>query len=168
MSSYLSRLKQMENEKFSACTPDIQPSKPSKAPFEPFEGSYLGDISQNYFVNEDEQTVAKVATVAVANPWEGETEEAANDSRQQRVEDMLESNPELKYAVVVDDTNTDPVTVTVGIRKIAGFDLEIPRKNYDGLALLQVIEQHAEETGNTYASTEGRKRSLLPDDGSTE
>jgi len=101
--------------------------------------------------------VAEVATVAVANPWEGEIEEAANDSRQQRVEDMLISNPELKYAVVVDDANTDPVSVTVGIRKIAVFDLEIPRKNYDGMALLQVIEQYAEEAGNTHASTEGRK-----------
>jgi hypothetical protein len=147
MSSYLSRLKQMENEKFSACAPDIQPSKPSKAPFEPFEGSSQEDISKNFFENEGEQTVAKVAPVAVANPWEGEIEEAANDTRQQRVEDMLTANPELKYAVVVDDTNTDPVTVTVGIRKIAVFDLEIPQKNYDGLSLLQVIEQYAEESG---------------------
>lgn len=92
------------------------------------------------------EEVAKVATVAVAKPWEGEIEEAANDTRQQRVEDMLTSNPELKYAVVVDDATTDPVTVTVGIRKIAVFNLEIPRKNYDGLALLQVIEQYTTET----------------------
>jgi hypothetical protein len=147
MSSYLSRLKQMENEKFSACAPDIQPSKPSKAPFEPFEGSSQEDISKNLFVNEGEQTVARVATVSVANPGEGETEEAANDTRQQRVEEMLTANPELKYAVVVDDTNADPVTVTVGIRKIAVFDLEIPRQSYNGMALLQIIEQYAEESG---------------------
>jgi hypothetical protein len=94
----------------------------------------------------NEQTVARVATVSVANPWEGEIEEAANDTRQQRVEEMLISNPKLKYAVVVDDANTDPVTVTIGIRKIAVFDLEIPLKNYDGLALLQVIEQYSTET----------------------
>jgi hypothetical protein len=146
MSSYLSRLKQMENEKFSTCTPDIQPSKPSKAPFEPFEGTSQGDISENLFVNEGERTVAKVAAVAVANPWEGEIEEAADDTRQERVEDMLTNNPELKYAVLVDDATTDPVTVTVGIRRIAVFNLEIPRKNYDGLALLQVIEQYTTET----------------------
>jgi hypothetical protein len=146
MSSYLSRLKQMENEKFSAYMPDTQPSKPSKAPFEPFEGSSQGDISKNFFENEGGQT-AKVATVAVANPWDGEIEEAANDTRQERVEEMLSANPELKYAVLVDDATTDPVTVTVGIRKIAVFDLEIPQKNYHGLSLLQVIEQYAEESG---------------------
>jgi hypothetical protein len=116
---------------------------------------------------EKESNVARVATVSVANPWEGEIEEAANDTRQQRVEEMLTANPELKYAVLVDDATTDPVIVTVGIRGLAVFDLEIPHAHYDGLALLQILEERSlqETTGaNTQASTEGKERSLgLPD-----
>jgi hypothetical protein len=94
---------------------------------------------------EKELNVATVATVSVANPWEGEIEEAANDTRQQRVEGMFAGNPELKYAVLVDDATTDPVLVTVGVRRIAIFNLEIPRAYYDGVALIELIEQHTTE-----------------------
>lgn len=96
--------------------------------------------------------VAKVATVAVANSWEGETKGPPEDARHQRVEEMLASNPTLKYAVLMDDATTNPVLVTVGIRGLATFDMEIPKANYDGLALLQILEEHStEETtpGNT-------------------
>jgi hypothetical protein len=113
------------------------------------------------------EEVAKVATVAVANPWEGEIEEAANDTRQQRVEDMLANNPELKYAVLVEDATTDPVIVTVGIRGLAVFNLEIPHAHYDGLALLQILEEHSsQETtgGDTQGSTGGKERSTEPPD----
>ena len=39
MSAYLARLKRIEEEKNSHYAPDTVPSKPSKAPFEPFEGT---------------------------------------------------------------------------------------------------------------------------------
>lgn len=39
MSAYLARLKQFENEKNSHYVPDSEPSKPTKAPFDPFEGT---------------------------------------------------------------------------------------------------------------------------------
>lgn len=113
------------------------------------------------------EEVAKVATVAVANPWEGETEEAANDNRQERVEGMLAINPELKYAVLVDNSDADPVIVTIGIRGLAIFDMEIPPAHYDGLALLQIIEEHSmqeTEGGNTQASTDAKESILsLPE-----
>lgn len=87
-----------------------------------------------------------VATVSVANPWEGETVQAANDARQQRVEEMLASNPALKYALLVDDATSDPVLVTIGIRGLATFDMEIPNAHYDGIALLEVLDQHSTDT----------------------
>ena len=46
MSAYLARLKQIESEKISAYTPESVPSKPSKAPFEPFEGTCLAHIKE--------------------------------------------------------------------------------------------------------------------------
>lgn len=162
MSAYLARLKQIDNEKYSAYIPEIEPSKPSKAPFEPFEGNAPGDISKNIFVTEEDGAVADVATVSVANPWRDETEELKQDTRHQRVLEMLSNNPTLKYAVLVDDATTNPITVTVGIRGLAVFDMEIPKSNYDGIALLQVIEQYSvEETagGNTQASTDEKERS---------
>jgi hypothetical protein len=84
----------------------------------------------------------------------------AQDVRQQRALELLQSNPALKYAVLVDDATTDPVLVTVGIRGLAVFNLEIPHAHYDGLALLQILEEHSlQETtgGNTQASTEGKE-----------
>jgi hypothetical protein len=91
-----------------------------------------------------------------------------SEQRQQRVEDMLTGNPELKYAVLVDDATTDPVLVTVGVRRLAIFNLEIPLAHYDGPALLQIIEEHSmqkREESSTRASTEGRMPSLsLPDE----
>jgi hypothetical protein len=62
MSRYLSRLKQITNETFSGCIPDTPPSKPSKLPFEPFEGCSLGDISQNLLANEGQQTMRRELT----------------------------------------------------------------------------------------------------------
>ncbi|SCY31085.1 hypothetical protein [Nitrosospira sp. Nsp13] len=145
MSAYLARLKQFEKEKNYLYTPEIEPSKPSKAPFEPFEGNIPGDISENIFVTEEDGTVANVATVSVTNPWKDETDELKEEGRQQRVLGMLSNNPTLKYAVLVDDATTDPVLLTVGIRELATFDMEIPKANYDGIALLQVIEQFSTE-----------------------
>ena len=50
-----------------------------------------------------------------------------------------------KYAVLVDDASTDPVLVKVGIRGIGTFELAIPHAHYDGLALLEVVEQYSLE-----------------------
>lgn len=116
---------------------------------------------------EEEGTVANVATVNVANPWRDEPE-LNEETRQQQVEEMLSNNPTLKYAVSVDEAIADPVIVTVGIRGLAVFEMHIPLVHYDGLALLQVIEQYSmEETAsdNTQASTDAKERSQeLPDE----
>ena len=46
MSAYLARLKQLEGGKNSLYAPDSEPSKPSKAPFEPFEGATQTHITK--------------------------------------------------------------------------------------------------------------------------
>jgi hypothetical protein len=63
-----------------------------------------------------------------------------------------------KYSVVVTDASTDPVLVEVTIHGLASFTMEIPHDHYDGVALLQVIEQHSAEAasnliGDTQPST---------------
>jgi hypothetical protein len=87
------------------------------------------------------------------------------EQRQKHVMEMLASNPGVKYFVVAENSQSDPVLLTIGIRGMAIFEMHVPLKNYDGVALLQVIEQYAEECGNTQASTDEKKRSLgLPDE----
>src|SRR5687768_6576135 len=72
--------------------------------------------------------------------------------RHQRALKMLESEPGKIYAVIVDDATCDPVVATIAIHGLAVFDLHIPLAHYDGLALLEVIEQHSKEkiSGDTY------------------
>lgn len=65
--------------------------------------------------------------------------------RTRHVLQELEADPRRKYAVLVTDTSTDPVLVKVGIRGIGTFDMAIPRAHYDGIALLEVLEQHSRE-----------------------
>lgn len=66
--------------------------------------------------------------------------------KQQRVREMLTADPNKKYAILVDDAESDPVVVTVGIRGLATFELHIPLVRYDGIALLQVLDEYASET----------------------
>lgn len=63
--------------------------------------------------------------------------------KQQRVKEMLAADPVKKYAVLVEDAQSDPVVVTVGIKGIAAFQMHIPQAHYDGIALLEVIEQYS-------------------------
>lgn len=78
-------------------------------------------------------------------------QEAANDdtfsdpameARRQRVLAMLAERPDIKYAVVVDNSNADPVILTLAIRGRATCELRIPRDKYDPWLLLQMIERH--------------------------
>lgn len=77
-------------------------------------------------------------------------QEAANDplpdpameARSLRVLAMLAERPGIKYAVVVDNPNADPVIVALGIRGQATCELRIPREKYDPFLLLDLIERH--------------------------
>lgn len=86
-------------------------------------------------------------TTAIAKPEM--QQDRQREARRKKVIAMLESSPGTRYAVLVSDTSTDPVVVAVGIRKVATFELEIPHKYYDGMALLELIEK---QSGEKYAS----------------
>jgi hypothetical protein len=47
------------------------------------------------------------------------------------------------------DANTDPVIVSIGIRNVATFEMNIPQAYYDAFALLELIEKH---TGDEHAN----------------
>ena len=79
--------------------------------------------------------------------------------RDRRVIKMLSDDPGLKYAVLTHDSTADPVLVTIGIRGLAAFNLAIPHAHYDGLALLEVVEQYSLEA----AQKTERNICLLPD-----
>lgn len=68
-----------------------------------------------------------------------------SEMRGQRVLAMFKDNPEKKYAILCNDSSTDPVLVQVTIKGLASFDLAIPHAYYDGIALLEVLERYAIE-----------------------
>lgn len=88
------------------------------------------------------QSVAKIATVAVAN-----TDEPANgspdDERIARMVRKLEENPGIAYAIEThDEIEPDAVLLTLAIRGNASGELRIPKSRYDAFALLDLIERH--------------------------
>ena len=90
MSAYLARLKQLEGGKNSQYVSDSEPSKPSNAPFEPFEGMPTARIEKKFIDAKSEQ-LAKVAseTAAIAR------KEATPEEREvvNWLEHILEDDP---------------------------------------------------------------------------
>ena len=120
--SYLDRLRAIE----SAKTPEGEPTKPTKAPSVGFVGSPPAHF-QNI------QGVDSTNDAAI---------DPAAEARRQRVIAMLAENPNVRRAVVVDDPDTDPVLVAVGIRDVATFELVIPAARFDAFKLLELIERY--------------------------
>ena len=60
----------------------------------------------------------------------------------------LQAHSDCRYSVTVTDASTDPVLVEVTIQGLASFTMEIPHAHYDGIALLQVIEQHSAQAAS--------------------
>ncbi len=89
------------------------------------------------------QPVARITTVAVANPREAKaaTPDPAMEARRQRVLKMLADNPALRLAVVCDGAG-DPVPVAVAIRDKGSVEILIPAARFDPFALLELVEQH--------------------------
>ena len=57
---------------------------------------------------------------------------------------MLAEQPGTRYAVVVDNPDTDPVIVALGIRGQATCELHIPLAKFDPFLLLNLIAKHGE------------------------
>ena len=85
MSAYLARLKQIEREKNSIYTPDTVPSKPSKAPFEPFEGTCLAHIEKKLIDDTHHELTRLVGLCAEIN---GFTEEEHADALECAIADF--------------------------------------------------------------------------------
>ena len=91
--------------------------------------------------------IAKIATVAVANPQTHETVELASNTQQktrrQKVLAMLDENPDTQRAIYT-DTDSDPsnVILTIAVRHLATYEMLIPKAKYDPFRLLALIEQH--------------------------
>ena len=65
--------------------------------------------------------------------------ELLREIRRTRVVDMLEGK---RFALFVENEETDPVIATVAICNVAIFEMAIPRHSYDGTVLLELIEKH--------------------------
>jgi hypothetical protein len=72
----------------------------------------------------------------------------AIEARRQRVLAMLAERAGIRYAVVVDDPDADPVRLMLAIRRAApdgstvSAELAIPRAKYDAALLLDLIARH--------------------------
>lgn len=73
-----------------------------------------------------------------------EAEQMAAEARRQRVLAMLTGTR--KYALVVDDPDTDPVILALAIRQTDGSavtcELAIPAARYDPFLLLELVARH--------------------------
>lgn len=61
------------------------------------------------------------------------------EARRQQLIAKLNARPDIRYAITVDNPDTDPVAVAVGIRNVATCELVIPVADYDAFKLLQLI-----------------------------
>ncbi len=61
------------------------------------------------------------------------------EHRRAKVREMLRDNPGINYAIEVADANTDPVIVSVGIRNVTTFEMNIPQAYYDAFSLMDLI-----------------------------
>lgn len=83
---------------------------------------------------ENDDTADKATGEALPDP--------AMEGRRRRVLAMLTERPGIRYAVIVDNPDTDPVIVALAIRDAGTCELAIPAANYDAFALLAMIERH--------------------------
>ena len=127
-------------------TPQPPPSKASEAELRRLVG--LISSSQG-FTQEDADEALKVALAHPQNAltyYRGEVASLENPevyARRTRVLEMLQSNPTARYAVLTDlQSDPEAVVLTLAIRGKAICELPIPRKKYDGLLLLDLIERH--------------------------
>ncbi len=61
------------------------------------------------------------------------------EHRRAKVRGMLRDNPGINYAIEVADANTDPVIVSVGMRNVTTFEMNIPQVYYDAFSLMDLI-----------------------------
>ena len=88
----------------------------------------------------ESRKAAKVATPQVSENCSPDVEV---ERWRVKVESMLEGGR--KYAVVAGNPADDPVVVSVAIRDLGSFQIEIPKQFYDPFVLLELVEKHTTE-----------------------
>lgn len=83
-------------------------------------------------------------------------EETPREARRQKVIAMLGDGR--KFAVLVENPDDDQVVCAVAIRGLASFELAIPRKYYDGMAMLEIIEECSGTEISTTTAKEGNEK----------
>ncbi len=106
----------------------------------------------------NDQRIARIAKVAVANPKERQTAPLAivgagdtatdpmtpADVRIEKVIDQLHGDPGLRFAVEAHiDADPDAVILTLALRNRAACELRIPKDKYDPFLLLELIKRHS-------------------------
>ena len=90
-------------------------------------------------------TLATLATLALAKtaiPEPVSPADLALEARRGRVLAMLAERPDTKYAVLVDDPDTDPVLLTLAIRGQATCELVCPKAKFDPFELLAMLDRY--------------------------
>jgi hypothetical protein len=64
------------------------------------------------------------------------------EARRQRVLAVLAERPGLRYAVAVDNPDTDPVILALAIRDKGTCELRIPAAKFDAFVLIDRIGRH--------------------------
>jgi hypothetical protein len=140
MSTYLARLKQLENKNISQYPPDSEPSKPSKAPFEPFEGMHPVRIEKKIV---DAPAISALRCDTARDATGAPIPDPAMEARRQRVLAMLGDNPTITYAAVTDiASDPDAVIVALAIRGRASCELLVPRAKWDGMLFIDLLDKH--------------------------
>lgn len=146
--SYLARLKQLEDDKFSHNTLDIELPKPPKPPFDSFGSTDTGLYAKKISLNDDQQpdeckaggSLKKLETL----------KDRQREASRQKAIAILNASPDIPRGIFVDDQiDPDNVVLFVAGREYQQTcELQIPRAKYNPLKLLALIERmesdHAE------------------------
>ena len=84
-------------------------------------------------------------TVAEENPKlleQVELRETEIEVRRQQLLSMLADNPQLRLAVIVYDSDGDPVRLAIAIREKGSCEVMIPKVNFEPFVLLELIDKH--------------------------
>lgn len=89
------------------------------------------------------QPVLHVAPPRECNTQQPDTlPDPAAEARRQRVLAVLAERPGIRYAVVVDNLDTDPVILALAVRGVATFELHVPKSRWDQFLFLDAVERH--------------------------
>ena len=133
--SYLERLKQLE-------TPQSPTDKTDRSTFVSSVSTLLARIGRKPVESGAWNERAAEKDDMTGKATDDPPPDPAAETRRQRVLTVLAEQPGIPYAVVVDNPDTDPVIMVLGIRGQATCELLVPREKFDPFLLLDLIGRH--------------------------